>query len=73
VQIGHDKYDLQLTCEKPPRELKLPRGLPKAIVAVVSKLADVIRRICSGFVANGRGLLPLEFRRLNIEKPLLED
>lgn len=64
----------KLTCEKPPSELKLPRGLPKAIVAVVSRLADVMRRICSGLTTRaGRGLPPFELRRLNIEKPLPED
>jgi len=40
----------------------------------VSRLADVIRRFCSGLVTTtGRGLLPFELRRLKIEKPRLED
>lgn len=69
-----EKNKIILTCEKPPSELKLPRGLPKAIVAVVSRLADVMRRICSGLTTRaGRGLLPFELRRLNIEKPLPDD
>lgn len=61
------------TCERPPRELKLPRGLPKAIVAVVSRLADVIRRFCSGLPCSGLGLLPFELRRVKIEKTLPDD
>lgn len=80
-QIGYDKFEFYgevrcgtiRTCEKPPSELKLPRGLPKAIVAVESRLADVMRRVCSGLAFSGRGLLPFELRRVNIEKRLPDD
>lgn len=66
-------FFLVLTCVKP----KLPLGLPSVSVAAASKFADVINRVCCSCCSAAAGivtlgLLPLELRRLNMEKPLLD-
>lgn len=60
-----------LTGLKGVRGDKFERGLPRVTEAVVSRLAEVMKRACSG--RDTRGLCPFELRLLKIEpNPLVE-